>query len=93
MDKILIRQTNTFFTSQEIHHILWTPKIHYPAHKHQLSVPNLSQLNPIKFHPISLSSILVLHSHLRLGLPNVHFPSNLLTQILHVHLLSCIRAA
>jgi hypothetical protein len=44
------------------------------------------------YHPISLSSILILYTHLRLGFPSGLFPSGFPTNILYVFLFSPIRA-
>ncbi|PNF16879.1 hypothetical protein B7P43_G06072, partial [Cryptotermes secundus] len=43
-------------------------------------------------HPISLRSILILSTHLRLGLPSGLFPSGFPTNILYAFLTSLIRA-
>jgi hypothetical protein len=48
------------------------------------------QSNPS--HPISLRSILILYTYLRLGLPSGLFPSRFHTNILYVFLFSPIRA-
>jgi hypothetical protein len=52
--------------------------------------PEPYQSNPL--HPISLRSILILSSHLRLGLHSGLFPSGFLTNILYAFLFSPISA-
>jgi hypothetical protein len=65
------------------------PKTHYRAHKIPPLIHILSQMNQsIPPHPISLISILILFSHLRLGLFSFDFP----TQILHKIFFSPMRA-
>jgi hypothetical protein len=56
---------------QEIPCVLWNPKVHYRIHKSPPPVPILSHNNPVHAppHPTSWRSILILSSHLRLGLP------------------------
>jgi hypothetical protein len=48
--------------------------------------PEPDQSNP--YHPISLRSILIFFTHLRLGLPSGLFPSGLPTNILYAFLFS-----
>ena len=69
-------ESNRFAASQEIPRILWNPKLHYCIHKCPLPVPILSQLDPVDNppHPTSWRSILILSSHLRLGLTSDSFP-------------------
>jgi len=75
---------------QEIPHLLWNPKLHYRVHKGQLLVPIMSQMNSVQtFSSISLRSVLILSSHLRLGLPNgPFFPSGLPTKMLYALVIS-----
>jgi len=85
--------TNRFSASQEIPHILWNPKVHYRIYKSPLPIPTLCR--SIQFMSPNLTSwrsILILSSHLRLGLPNGIFPSGFSTKIPQATLLSPIRA-
>jgi len=73
-------EVNQFSASQEIPRILWNPKVHY------------CQLNPVHTpHPTSWRSILILSSHLRLGLPSGPFPTGFPTKTLYTLLLSSIQ--
>jgi len=72
-------ESNRFSASQEIPHILWNPKFHCRIHKCPPPAPILSQIDPVHTsHPTSWRSILILSSHLRLGLPSRLFPSSFL---------------
>ena len=54
--------------------ILWNPNVHYRIHKCPPPVHILSQLDPVHNpHPTSWRSILILSSHLRLGI-SLRFP-------------------
>jgi hypothetical protein len=64
------------------------PQIHYRVHKSPPLVPILSQINPVNTTQSYLRSILILSTHLQLGLPSDLFPSGLPTNILHEFLFS-----
>jgi hypothetical protein len=53
--------------TQELPSILWNPKVHYRVHKSRPLVPISSHINPVH---ANLRSILILSTHLRLGLPS-----------------------
>jgi hypothetical protein len=60
---------------KEIFHIYWNPKVHYHIYKRPLPVPVLSQINPFHAPSHFLNIILILSSHLYLGIPSGLFPS------------------
>ena len=80
--RVLLEKLTGSAASQEIPRTLWNPKVHHHIHKCQPSVPILSQLHPVSTPPTSLRYILILSSHLRLGLPNGLFPSGFPTRTL-----------
>ena len=64
-------EANRFSASQEILHILGNHMVHYCSH---LSLSWASSIQPMPWHPTFWRSILILSSHLRLGLPSGPFP-------------------
>ena len=87
--RVLLEKLTGSAVSQEIPRILWNPKVHYRTHKCQPLLPILRQLHPV---PTTLwKSILILSSHLRLGLPNGLVPSGFLTRTLCTALPSPMR--
>ena len=76
---------------QEIPLVLWNPKVYHRVYKCLPPAPLLSQINPVHYHnPTSWISILILSSHLCLGLPSGLFPSVSPTKNLYGTLLSPI---
>jgi hypothetical protein len=64
-------EANSSSTSQEMFRILWNTKVHCYTNNSPPPVPILSQVNPVQDpQPISWRFILILSSHLRLGLPS-----------------------
>ena len=81
---------NWFAASQEISRI---PKVHYRTHKRPPPVSILGQPNPVHIpHPTSCRSILILSTHLRLGLPSGPILSGFPSKTLYTPLYSPIRA-
>ena len=85
-------EANWFSAIQEIPQILWNPKVHYRIHKCPSPVPILNQLDPVHATTSYFGrSILILSSHLRLGLPSGLFPSDFPNKTLYTPFLSPIR--
>ena len=84
-------ENDRFSASQEIPRILWNPNVHYRIHKCPPPLPILRHINAVP-HTTLWRSILILSSHLRLGLPSGLFPSGFPTNTLYTPLLSPKRA-
>ena len=80
--RVFLEKLTGSAASQEIPRTLWNPKVHHRIQKCPPPVPILSQLHPVPTPPTSRRSILILSSHLRLGLPNGLFPSGFPTRTL-----------
>jgi hypothetical protein len=66
-------EAKRFSASQEYHRILCNPKVHYRIYKCPPPIPILSQISPVYAPPPSHLLILMLSSHLHLGLPSGFF--------------------
>ena len=65
------QEANRCSASQELLQILWNPKVYYRFYKCAPPVITLIQINPVHAsNPNSWSSILIVTSHLYLGLPS-----------------------
>jgi hypothetical protein len=86
-------EANQFAAGQEIPRILWTRRfITAIKTARHLSLSWASPIQSIPPHPTSWRSILILSSHLHLGLPSGLFPSGFSTKALYTPLPSPIRA-
>ena len=88
-------KANWFAASQEIPSISRNPNVHYRTHKRPPHISILGQPNPIQSiypHSTSWRSILMLFTHLCLGLPSGLFPSSFPTKTLYTPVSSPIRA-
>ena len=86
-------EANWFAASQEIARISRNPKVHYRTQSfRKLSLSWASPIQSIYPHPTSWRSILILSTHLRLGLPSGLFPSSFPSKTLYTPLSSPIRA-
>ena len=86
-------EANRFSSSQEIPCILRNPNVHYRiTSARHLSLSWASSIQSIHLHPTFWRSLLILSSHLRLGLPSGLFPSGFPTESPYTPLLSPICA-
>ena len=93
MEQSLSWEANRFSANQEIPRILWSPKVHYRIHKCPPPAQSwASSIQPTSPHPTSWRYIVIIFSHLRLGLPSGLFPSGFPTKTLYMPPLSPIRA-
>ena len=77
-------EANWFAASHEIPRISRNPKVHYRTHKGPSPLSILGQLNSVHIpNPTSWRSILILSTHLRLGLPSGLFPFGYPTKTLY----------
>jgi hypothetical protein len=79
-------------TTQEFSNVLWNPKIHYRVYKRPQLVPIPSHISPLCTIPSYLRSILIVSSHLYLGLASGLFPSGVNTKILFAFLFFLMHA-
>jgi hypothetical protein len=77
------REAASCAATQELPTTLWNPRVRYHVHKSPPQPPILSQIDPVHTIPYYLRSILILFTHLRLGLPSGLFPYVFLTIILY----------
>jgi hypothetical protein len=73
--------------TQELPNILWNPKVPYRLHKSPpLALSWARSIQSLPSHPISVRSILILSTHLRLDLSSGLFHSGFPTSILYAFL-------
>ena len=86
-------ETKMSSVSHEIPRILWKPAVHYRIHKSLPPVQILCHINTVHApKPTSWRSILLLSSHLNIGLASDISPSLLPSKSLYALILSSIRA-
>jgi hypothetical protein len=84
-----VLRVNSHSSSPKIPHLLWNPKVQYRVHLSPPLVTLLSQTYTVRTDTsYFLRSVLILSSHLRLGLSNDLFPVGLPTKGLYAFLIS-----
>ena len=83
-DPKLVKKFPTFYATRRFNTAVTSSR--------HLSLSQASSIQSIPPHPTSWRSILILSSHLRLGLPSGLFPSGVPTKTLYAPLISPIRA-
>jgi hypothetical protein len=76
MELILSRKDASRSATQGVSNILWNPKVHNLVHKSPPIASIMSQKNELHTAPSNLRPILMLSSHLCLGLHRGLFPSD-----------------
>jgi hypothetical protein len=75
------REASSRQAAQEIPKISWNPKVYWHTYSEEPAI-RVIWIRSIP-HPVSLRSILIIYSHLRLGLPTALFPSGFLIKIFY----------
>jgi hypothetical protein len=85
------QETASCVATQDLPIILWNWKVRYFIHKSPPLVPIPSLTNPVHSTPSFPRSILILSTHLHIGIPSGRFPCDIPTNKIGVFLLT-IRA-
>ena len=86
MEQSPSREANSSSACSGISCISWNTKIHYRLHKNLPSVLTLSQIKSVHYLLSDFRSILILSSHILLGLQRCLFPLRFPTKTLHAPL-------